>query len=99
MTSVEDFTGLALGAQIALEGRVSRCSRCGRNGIEQGRSEGPSYYVVHKQTSRVFGDGMLTEPSDFCVLPDPDPAGTADGRSRTPEPTAPRSVQRPSARA
>ncbi len=99
MTSVEDFTGLALGADVALEGRVSRCSRCGRNGIEQGRGEATAYYVVHKQTSRVFGDGMLTEPSDFCVLPDSDRSRTADGETRISGPATPPAVRRPIARA
>ena len=98
MTSVEDFTGLSLGAEVALEGRVSRCSRCGRNGIEQGRGEGPSCYVIHVQTSRVFGDGMRTEPSDFCVLPDP---GKTEGDGAMPAAGVPPplSVRRPPARA
>jgi hypothetical protein len=98
MTSVEDFTGLALGAEVALEGRVSRCSRCGRNGIEQGRGEGLSYYVIHVQTSRVLGDGMRIEPRDFCVLPHPGRTD-GDGAMRAAGIRPPLSVQRPPARA
>jgi hypothetical protein len=97
MTSVEDFTTLPPGADVALEGRVSRCGRCGRNGIEQGRGEGPSYYVIHVQVSRVLGDGMLTEPSDFCVFPDAETDGS-DGYARKPA-LVPVSLDRPPARA
>jgi hypothetical protein len=68
MTSVEDFTEMTTGEEIALEGRVARCSRCGRNGIEHAAADGGTGYVIHVQTSRVFGDGMLTEPSDYCVI-------------------------------
>lgn len=99
MTSIEDFTRLALGADVALEGRVSRCSRCGRNGIEQGRGEGPSYYVIHVQTSRVFGDGMLTEPRDYCVLPESAAPPPADSTMRRSEPATPVPPDRATARA
>lgn len=85
MTSIEDFTVLMPGADVALEGRVARCARCGRNGIERGSAD--RTYVIHVQTSRVLGDGMLTEPSDFCVVPyegaSPDGIGLS-GRRATP---------------
>jgi hypothetical protein len=67
MTTVEDFTQFPLGMEVALEGRVKRCSRCGRNGIEQAGGDGP-VWLIHVQSSRVLGDGMLTEPSDYCLV-------------------------------
>lgn len=77
MTTLEDFTALAQGAEVALAGRVARCPSCGRNGIEQSWGGAPAY-VVHVQSSRVLGDGMLTEPRDYCLL------------ARSPAPTLPR---------
>ncbi len=67
MIHIEDFTKLAPGVKIALEGCVGRCPRCGRNGVAQNLGDGTAY-VVHIQTSQVLGDGMLTEPSDYCFL-------------------------------
>ena len=91
MTSVEDFTVMRTGEEIALEGRVGRCASCGRNGIEHEAPDGAGY-VIHVQTSRVFGDGMLTEPSDYCVVETASAAG--DG---APAPSLPPLPRRPSA--
>ena len=95
MTSIEDFTALSLGAEVALEGRIARCTRCGRNGIEQGRGDGADVYMIHVQVSRVLGDGMLTEPSDFCVVE------PGDGRDSVGHPNlpAPAGLLRPFPRA
>lgn len=66
MVSLEDFTRLALGSKVPAEGRVSRCPKCGRSGIEQRGLDGGLY--LHAQTSEVMGDGMRTEPRDCCRL-------------------------------
>jgi len=68
MLTTQDFTELPEGLVIPLEGAVERCPRCGRNGIEEGQSAGASFFV-HVQTCEVMGDGMLTQPSDCCMLP------------------------------
>ena len=65
MLSVEDFTGLAPGSE-ASEGTVGSCPRCGRSGIEQHPPDGSLY--LHAQTSEVLGDGMRTEPTDWCRI-------------------------------
>ena len=70
MTSVEDFTGMRSGDEVALEGRVGRCERCGRTGIEHAVGDTGPAYVIHVQVTRILGDGMLTEPSDYCVIED-----------------------------
>jgi hypothetical protein len=67
MINVEDFTSLPLGVMVPLEGRVDECPRCGRHGIRE-CSEYGNPYVVHRQTSEVMSDGMLTQPEDFCPL-------------------------------
>ncbi len=67
MVHVEDFTKLAPGVEVASEGRVGRCPRCGRNGIAWNSGDGAGY-LIHVQTSQILGDGMLTKPSDYCFL-------------------------------
>jgi hypothetical protein len=70
MLVIQDFTKLSEGITVPSEGRVSRCPKCGRNGIER-RPDGPAGPIVtflHVQASRLFGDGMLTEPEDCCSL-------------------------------
>jgi hypothetical protein len=70
MIVIQDFTKLSEGITVPSEGRVSRCPKCGRNGVER-RPGGPAAPVVtflHIQASRLFGDGMLTEPEDCCSL-------------------------------
>jgi hypothetical protein len=79
MTSVEDFTGMRSGEEVALEGRVGRCGRCGRTGIEHAIGDGSPAYVIHVQITRVLGDGMLTEPSDYCVIDDAPGGGPGPG--------------------
>lgn len=67
MLTTQDFTILPEGLVVPLEGPVMRCPRCGRNGIEDGQSAGAPFFV-HVQTSEIFGDGMLNEPKDCCML-------------------------------
>ena len=71
MLVIQDFTKLSEGITVPSEGRVGRCPKCGRNGIER-RPGGPTEPIVtflHVQASRLFGDGMLTEPEDCCSFP------------------------------
>lgn len=70
MAVLEDFTRISAGQDIALEGHVERCPRCGRSGIEQHLDGGNPVYV-HAQTSEILGDGMRVEPQDCCSLPRP----------------------------
>jgi hypothetical protein len=77
MISLEDFTTLAEGAEVAVEGRVGRCPKCGRAGVEKLGDEATSF--VHVQTCEVLGDGMLTVPRDRCLVPK-----VLDSRGRTP---------------
>ena len=67
MINVEDFTSLPRGVMVPLEGRVDACPRCGRNGIRE-CSEYGNPYIVHRQTSKILSDGMLTQPEDYCPL-------------------------------
>ncbi len=66
MVTLQDFTALSRGSEVPLEGRVDRCPKCGRNGIEH--AEPHTLFFVHVQESEVLGDGMLTEPRDCCRL-------------------------------
>ena len=66
MVTLEDFTALSRGSQVPLEGRVDRCPRCGRNGIEH--AEPDTLFFVHAQETELLGDGMLVEPRDCCRL-------------------------------
>ena len=67
MLVVEDFTRFLVGMTVALEGSVTRCPRCGRNGIAQSSPDGDSTFL-HVQTSLILGDGMRTDPQDCCVV-------------------------------
>jgi hypothetical protein len=67
MVQVEDFTSLPSGFEVPLEGRVQTCPRCGRNGIEEHPECGDPYFL-HRQTTDLQSDGMLTEPLDCCSL-------------------------------
>lgn len=69
MIAVEDFTKLAEGTDVALEGRVGRCPRCGRSGIEHRGERGIDAFV-HMQKSQILSDGLLVEPTDCCRVPD-----------------------------
>ncbi len=64
MVMLEDFTVLAPGSDVPLEGRVVCCPRCGRNGVEHPEPDGT--FFVHVQASELFSDGMRTEPRDCC---------------------------------
>lgn len=66
MFVVEDFTQRAIGVQIPTDGSITVCPRCGRNGARRQRFDGTVRYV-HVQTSRILGDGLRTEPADWCT--------------------------------
>jgi hypothetical protein len=67
MIRVQDFTQLPEGRFVPIEGRVERCPRCGRNGIE-GHAVGSVAYFLHVQASEILPDGILDEPLDRCSL-------------------------------
>lgn len=68
MITIEDFTIMAIGFVEPLEGEISRCPVCGRNGIVK-RTETEEPRCIHAESSEVLGDGMRTEPTDCCRLP------------------------------
>jgi hypothetical protein len=70
MIRVEDFTQLPEGRFVPIEGRVQKCPRCGRNGIEE-RPLASSAYFLHVQASEILPDGMIDEAIDCCSLPAP----------------------------
>jgi hypothetical protein len=67
MLVTEDFTKLAEGVRIPTDGVVTRCPRCGRNGVRRKRLDGTIRYV-HVQISQMLGDGLRAEPADSCTL-------------------------------
>jgi C4-type Zn-finger protein len=67
--TTEDFTTLPEGFVVVLEGTVARCPRCGRNGVVKRPDEGTPY-CIHVEESTLLCDGMRTEPTDLCDLPD-----------------------------
>ena len=67
MIVLEDFTKAKAGRDLPIEGRVERCPRCGRSGVEQASPEGAPI-LVHSQTSEILGDGMRIEPQDCCAM-------------------------------
>ena len=68
MMTIEDFTQLPEGSLVLLEGIVSRCPRCGRNGVVKS-AEDATPCCIHAEESTLLCDGMLTEPTDCCELP------------------------------
>jgi hypothetical protein len=70
MIRVEDFTELPVGRLVTLEGRVDRCPRCGRNGIEEHPAVSAAYFL-HVQGSEILPDGMRDEALDCCSLGPP----------------------------
>ncbi len=69
MITIEDFTLLPVGFVVALEGRVVRCPRCGRNGVLKCPEEAAPF-CIHAEETSVLGDGMRTDPTDCCELPE-----------------------------
>ena len=67
MIQVDDFTALPRGFEVPLEGRVEACPECGRNGIAE-RPECGDPYFLHRQSTRVLGDGMAIELLETCTL-------------------------------
>jgi hypothetical protein len=70
MIEVADYTRLREGYLVPWEGRVDRCPRCGRNGIEEHPSLGGPYFL-HIGISELMPDGMRDEALDCCPLPVP----------------------------
>jgi hypothetical protein len=70
MIRVDDFTQMPEGRFVPIEGRVGRCPRCGRNGIEE-HPVGSIPYFLHVQVSKILPDGMLDEALDRCSLGPP----------------------------
>jgi len=68
MRTYDDFTGVALGTRIPMEGDISVCPRCGRLGIVEALADDRTEFV-HAETEEVMGDGMLIEPVDSCAFP------------------------------
>lgn len=69
MISVDDFTFFPFGFEVPLEGRIEICPTCGRNGIEEHPACGQPHFL-HRQITETFGDGMRTDPTDCCTLPE-----------------------------
>jgi len=69
MVTIEDFTQLREGTVVLLEGIISRCPRCGRNGVLKFPEDGKAC-CIHAEESTILCDGMLTQPTDTCELPD-----------------------------
>lgn len=69
MMTIEDFTRLPEGAVAPLEGIVVRCPKCGRNGVLKCPEDGRAC-CIHAEQSLLLCDGMLTQPTDSCELPD-----------------------------
>jgi hypothetical protein len=70
MSAVQDFTQLPEGRVIPIEGRIERCPRCGRNGIEE-HPVGSVPYFLHVQVLQMLPDGMRDDVLDCCSLPPP----------------------------
>ena len=68
MPMVEDFTILATGSEVAGEGRVERCPRCGRNGIRERIDGEPTF--LHSSSTELMSDGRLVTPEDCCPSDD-----------------------------
>ena len=68
MITIEDFTLMAEGSVALLEGDVTRCPVCGRNGVVK-RSANELPYLIHAEESEMLCDGMRTDPTDCCRLP------------------------------
>jgi len=65
MLVLEDFTVLSPGAEVAGEGSVERCPRCGRSGLRERVGGEPTF--LHAQSSEVMSDGLLVTPEDCCA--------------------------------
>jgi hypothetical protein len=68
MITINDFTRMPEGTVATLEGRVVSCPACGRNGVVQ-RPESDAAWCVHVEESEILCDGMRTDPTDCCRLP------------------------------
>jgi hypothetical protein len=68
MITIDDFTRMSEGMVATLEGEVVRCPACGRNGVVRSPKDAPSY-CVHVEESEIHSDGMRTDPTDCCRLP------------------------------
>ncbi len=67
--TTENFTTMAEGRLVPLEGFIVRCPRCGRNGVLE-RPQEAKPFCLHAQNTELCTDGMRCEPTDLCELPD-----------------------------
>ena len=65
MDASQDFTAIAAGTEVLLEGFVAPCPVCGRNAIAHHEEAGP--FWVHRQTTAVLCDGMRVDFDDVCM--------------------------------
>lgn len=68
MITIDDFTRMPEGTIATLAGEVVRCPACGRNGVVKLPKDEPSF-CVHVEESELLCDGMRTDPTDCCRLP------------------------------
>ena len=69
MITLDDFTLLSIGSRNNFDGTVARCPACGRNGVVVQPDEAPPY-CVHAQASEILCDGMRTDSTDCCRIPE-----------------------------
>jgi hypothetical protein len=62
----EDFTKVSVGILVSMSRRIAPCPRCGRNGARN-PAAGASRYV-HSESSRIYPEGLVTEPTDYCEI-------------------------------
>jgi hypothetical protein len=67
MITLEDFTTMACGSEVAGLGALVECPRCGRPGLAEQLADGAPC-VVHVEREEVLGDGMRLEPEEWCRL-------------------------------
>jgi hypothetical protein len=65
MVTSEDFTSLAAGTKVPIEGNVAPCPVCGKNAIEHRPTDRAPYWV-HRQSTELLCDGLLVEFQEIC---------------------------------
>ncbi len=69
MITLDDFTLLSIGSRNNFDGTVARCPVCGRNGVVLRPDDAPPY-CVHVEESEILCDGMRTDPTEWCRIPE-----------------------------